>query len=100
MNKTFVSLYDLAHSGAVVDGTLVDPYETEDNTFVHQVSNKFLPYFSGGHLPCRNEAIHPPVEDEKVASSKRKWKGSDTLVTTWFGINDVDRAMGGYWPRT
>jgi hypothetical protein len=90
VNKTFVSLYDLAHSGAVVDGGLVDPYESEDNTFVHQVSDKFLPYFSHGELP-RGDAVE--------RNRKRDWHGDDTLVTTWFGINDVDRAMGGYWPR-
>ncbi|KAI3321023.1 carbohydrate esterase family 16 protein [Xylariaceae sp. AK1471] len=89
VNRTFVSLYDLAHSGAVVDGDLVSPYESEDNTFVHQVSDKFLPYFSEGRLPRGDGA------EQK---GKRRWEGSDTLVTTWFGINDVDRAMGGYWP--
>jgi hypothetical protein len=92
VNKTFVSLYDLAHSGAVVNGDLVSPYESDNNTFVHQVSDKFLPYFSDGRLP------HGTVGKD-VIGGKRGWEGRDTLVTTWFGINDVDRAMGGYWPR-
>ncbi|KAI1427806.1 GDSL lipase/esterase [Xylaria sp. FL1777] len=96
LNSTFVSLYDLAHSGAVVDGNLVDPYESEDNTFVHQVSDKFLPYFSGGRLP-RGDAANATI-DRDGRIGKREWKGGDTLVTSWFGINDVDRAMGGYWP--
>ncbi|KAI0412391.1 GDSL lipase/esterase [Xylaria grammica] len=96
LNNTFVSLYDLAHSGAVVDGDLVDPYESEDNTFVHQVSDKFLPYFSGGRLP-RGNATNGTLERNGPAG-ERGWKGSDTLITSWFGINDVDRAMGGYWP--
>ncbi|KAI0423929.1 GDSL lipase/esterase [Xylaria sp. FL1042] len=93
LNKTFVSLYDLAHSGAVVDGDLVDPYESEDNTFVHQVSDKFLPYFSNGRLP-RGNATNGTLDQ----IWRRGWKGDNTLVTSWFGINDVDRAMGGYWP--
>ncbi|KAI1347326.1 GDSL lipase/esterase [Xylaria sp. FL0043] len=93
LNETFVSLYDLAHSGAVVDGDLVDPYESEDNTFVHQVNDKFLPYFSGGRLPHGN-ATNGTLD----GIGKGRWKGSNTLVTSWFGINDVDRAMGGYWP--
>ncbi|KAI0401094.1 GDSL lipase/esterase [Xylaria palmicola] len=96
LNKTFVSLYDLAHSGAVVDGALVSPYESEDNTFVHQVSDKFLPYFSKGNLP-KGDAADSALE-QNVQVKKREWEGRSTLVTTWFGINDVDRAMGGYWP--
>ncbi|KAI0858468.1 GDSL lipase/esterase [Xylaria cubensis] len=95
LNKTFVSLYDLAHSGAVVDGDLVDPYESEDNTFVHQVSDKFLPYFSSGRLPRGNRTL---VEQNGRRLGKRAWEGKNTLVVSWFGINDVDRAMGGYWP--
>lgn len=98
LNKTFVSLYDLAHSGAVVDGDLVDPYESEDNTFVHQVSDNFLPYFSDGKLPGGGEVVNETLgQDERIA--KRAWEGRNTLVLSWFGINDVDRAMGGYWPR-
>ncbi|KAI0535067.1 GDSL lipase/esterase [Xylaria digitata] len=96
LNNTFVSLYDLAHSGAVVDGDLVDPYESEDNTFVHQVSDKFLLYFSSGRLP-RGDATNGALERSPQAG-KRGWKRDNTLVTSWFGINDVDRAMGGYWP--
>ncbi|KAI1166673.1 GDSL lipase/esterase [Nemania serpens] len=97
LNKTFVSLYDLAHSGAVVDGDLVDPYESEDNTFVHQVSDNFLPYFSDGKLPGGGEVVNETLgQDERIA--KRAWEGRNTLVLSWFGINDVDRAMGGYWP--
>ncbi|KAI1364082.1 GDSL lipase/esterase [Xylaria arbuscula] len=97
VNQTFVSLYNLAHSGAVVDGDLVDPYETEDNTFVHQVSDKFLPYFSGGSLPKGNGTGNGTISRGGQVG-KRGWSGKDTLVTSWFGINDVDRAMGGYWP--
>ncbi|KAI8628516.1 hypothetical protein F5Y19DRAFT_142648 [Xylariaceae sp. FL1651] len=95
VNKTFVSLYDLAHSGAVVDGNLVSPYESEDNTFVHQVSDKFLPYFAGGRLPHGNATNGTFASKERA---RREWEGSNTLVISWFGINDVDRAMGGYWP--
>ena len=97
LNQTFVSLYNLAHSGAVVDGDLVDPYETEDNTFVHQVSDKFLPSFSGGSLP-RGNGTRSATISRGGQAGKRGWNGKETLVTSWFGINDVDRAMGGYWP--
>ncbi|KAI0969488.1 GDSL lipase/esterase [Xylaria arbuscula] len=93
LNETFVGLYDLAHSGAVVDGNLVSPYESVDNTFVHQVSDKFLPYFSNGRLPRGNE-----TNGTLEGQFGKRWKRSNTLVTSWFGINDVDRAMGGYWP--
>ncbi|KAI0155208.1 hypothetical protein GGR57DRAFT_92145 [Xylariaceae sp. FL1272] len=91
-NETFVRLYDLAHSGAVVDGDLVDPYESVDNTFVHQVSDKFLPYFSGGMVPKGNGTRGVKGYE------RREWKGEDTLIVAMFGVNDVDRAMGGYWP--
>ncbi|KAI1118684.1 GDSL lipase/esterase [Nemania sp. NC0429] len=97
LNKTLVSLYDLAHSGAVVDGDLVDPYESADNTFAHQVSDKFLPYFSGGKLPGGGDLVKDALgHDGHIA--KKAWEGKNTLVLSWFGINDVDRAMGGYWP--
>lgn len=98
LNETLVSLYDLAHSGAVVDGDLVDPYESVDNTFVHQISDKFLPYFSAGRLPHGNATNGTIAPNEQ--SGRRAWDGKDTLIISWFGINDVDRAMGGYWPRT
>ncbi|KAI0105299.1 GDSL lipase/esterase [Nemania sp. FL0031] len=96
LNKTFVSLYDLAHSGAVVDGNLVDPYESIDNTFVHQISDKFVPYFSGGRVPLGNATNATLTQDGRPG--KRAWEGTDTLIISLFGINDVDRAMGGYWP--
>jgi hypothetical protein len=96
LNKTFVSLYDLAHSGAVVDGDLVDPYESVDNTFVHQISDKFLPYFSDGRLPLGNATNATVAQNQRMG--KRGWEGRNTLIISLFGINDVDRAMGGYWP--
>ncbi|KAI1323093.1 hypothetical protein F5Y16DRAFT_353690 [Xylariaceae sp. FL0255] len=94
MNKTFTKLWDLAYSGAVVDGNLVSPYQYENNTFVYQVHGKFLPYFSEGRVPHDNTT----AAMSKNKPVKREWEGSDTLFISLFGINDIDRAMGGYWP--
>ncbi|RMY21855.1 hypothetical protein D0867_03082 [Hortaea werneckii] len=80
-NKSLIYLYDFAHSGAIVNSSLISPYQSVNNTFTAQIDNQFLPYLTG--------------EDRIV-----DWHSSDALFTVFFGINDIDRALGGDYPST
>ncbi|RMZ07591.1 hypothetical protein D0860_05021 [Hortaea werneckii] len=74
-NKSLIYLYDFAHSGAIVNSSLISPYQSVNNTFTAQADNQFLAYLTG--------------EDRIV-----NWHSSDSLFTVFFGINDIDRALG------
>ncbi|KAI7484075.1 acyl-CoA dehydrogenase [Hortaea werneckii] len=78
-NKSLIYLYDFAHSGAIVNSSLISPYQSVNNTFTAQADNQFLAYLTG--------------EDRIV-----NWHSSDSLFTVFFGINDIDRALGGDYP--
>ncbi|KAI6842469.1 hypothetical protein KC340_g1685 [Hortaea werneckii] len=73
-NKSLIYLYDFAHSGAIVNSSLISPYQSVNNTFTAQVDNQFLPYLTGEH---------------RIVN----WHSSDSLFTVFFGINDIDRAL-------
>ena len=75
-NKSLIYLYDFAHSGAIVNGSLVDPYESVNNTFTAQVDNQFLPYLAPKPTYAR-------------------WTSQNSLFIVFFGINDIDRAIQG-----
>jgi len=74
-----IYLYDFAHSGAIVNSSLVSPYESINNTFTAQVDNQFLPYLADAN----------PIAP---------WSSEDSLFAVFFGINDIDRALGGDYP--
>ncbi|MCJ1331149.1 hypothetical protein MMC10_007836 [Thelotrema lepadinum] len=78
-NQSLIYLYDFAHSEAIVNSSLVSPYQSVNNTFTAQVDNRFLPYLtpSPGYAP---------------------WTSDNSLFIVFFGINDIDRAIGGSWP--
>ncbi|RMY74976.1 hypothetical protein D0863_02910 [Hortaea werneckii] len=78
-NKSLIYLYDFAPSGAIVNSSLISPYQSVNNTFTAQVDNQFLPYLTG---------------EDRIAN----WHSSDSLFTIFFGINDIDRALGGDYP--
>ncbi|MCJ1448475.1 MAG: hypothetical protein MMC23_008992 [Stictis urceolatum] len=73
-NKSLIYLYDFAHSGAIVNCSLVDPYESVNNTFTAQVDNQFLPYLAPKPTYAR-------------------WTSQNSLFIVFFGINDIDRAI-------
>ncbi|KAI0480581.1 GDSL lipase/esterase [Xylariaceae sp. FL0804] len=104
-NSSLIYLYDFAHSGAIVNSTLVSPYESVNNTFTAQVDNQFLPYFgrpsAGGDSLGEEESGAAAVGDSEgaaYAGRRRSWRGDDSLFAVFFGINDIDRALGGDYP--
>ncbi|KAJ4387613.1 hypothetical protein N0V93_008209 [Gnomoniopsis smithogilvyi] len=71
-NDSLVLAYDFAVAGATVDSDIVPQYESSVRDFVQQVT-EFQNHYSDSDI----------------------WNSSNSLFTSWFGINDI---INGYAP--
>ena len=78
-NASLLQTYNLASGGATVDSTLVKPYRDTVLSLKQQVTDVFVPYYTGS---------------TPRAPSAPTWTGADTIFAVWIGINDIGNS---YW---